>query len=101
MKNENRAKKELAGGTFRGLMGNNKTTMDSLPVFPMDLKEPLRVMTTRNDADSMITAKDLFRTMVTVRAFEQHLSDGFRNGEIPSEAIHLSIGQEAKPQASA
>lgn len=78
-----------------GLLGRKKMAMDRLPVFPMDLKEPLRVMTTRHDADSMITAKDLFRTMVTIRAFEQHLSDGFRNGEIPSEAIHLSIGQEA------
>jgi 2-oxoisovalerate dehydrogenase E1 component len=33
--------------------------------------------------------------MLTIRAFEQHLSEGFRNGDIPSEAIHLSIGQEA------
>jgi len=38
---------------------------------------------------------DLLRTMVRIRAFENHLSRAFKAGEIPSEAIHLSIGQEA------
>ena len=38
---------------------------------------------------------DLLRTMYTIRAFEQHLAHAFKEGDIPTEAIHLSIGQEA------
>ena len=94
-KSSGKKKKWLGIPGLSGFMARKKPAMGRLPVFPMDLKEPLRIMTTQNNAGSMITAKDLYRTMVTVRAFEQHLSDGFRNGEIPSEAIHLSIGQEA------
>ncbi|MGD2269676.1 MAG: dehydrogenase E1 component subunit alpha/beta [Desulfobacterales bacterium] len=38
---------------------------------------------------------DLLKTMYTIRAFEQQLSKAFQQGDIPTEAIHLSIGQEA------
>jgi len=38
---------------------------------------------------------DLLRMMYRIRFFEQHLSESFRAGELPTEAIHLSIGQEA------
>jgi 2-oxoisovalerate dehydrogenase E1 component len=38
---------------------------------------------------------DILKTMLLVRAFEEHLSTAFRAGAIPTEAIHLSIGQEA------
>ncbi len=37
----------------------------------------------------------MLRRMMLIRAFEQRLSDANRQGEIPTEAIHLSIGQEA------
>ena len=33
--------------------------------------------------------------MLTIRAFEEHLAQAFNQGELPTEAIHLSIGQEA------
>ncbi len=45
-------------------------------------------------ADSQPTDVDLLTNMVRIREFENHLSQAFKAGEIPSEAIHLSIGQE-------
>lgn len=68
---------------------------DSLPAFPMDLKEPPRQVSLSREAVGDVTSQDLYRTMVTIRAFEEHLAKGFKDGDIPSEAIHLSIGQEA------
>jgi len=38
---------------------------------------------------------ELLRRMVLVRAFEEHLARAFADGALPTEAIHLSIGQEA------
>jgi len=70
-------------------------SMENIPVFPLDLKEKPRDVQPAELLNRQAGAMDLYRTMVTIRAFEQHLSEGFRNGDIPSEAIHLSIGQEA------
>jgi 2-oxoisovalerate dehydrogenase E1 component len=42
-----------------------------------------------------VSDADLLRMMYRIRLFEQHLSEAFKKGEIPTEAIHLSIGQEA------
>jgi 2-oxoisovalerate dehydrogenase E1 component len=42
-----------------------------------------------------VSDADLLRMMYRIRSFEQHLSESFRAGELPTEAIHLSIGQEA------
>ena len=81
--------------TLPGFMVRKTKSMERLPVFPMNPNEPLREMAVRPKGDSSVHPMDLYRTMVTIRAFEQHLSDGFKNGDIPSEAIHLSIGQEA------
>ncbi len=39
-------------------------------------------------------ALDLYRTMATIRAFEERIAREFRTGEIPG-FVHLSIGQEA------
>ncbi|MBW2529672.1 MAG: hypothetical protein JRI23_36185 [Deltaproteobacteria bacterium] len=39
--------------------------------------------------------REMLQRMELIRAFEQRLSDGYRDGAIPTEAIHLSIGQEA------
>jgi len=38
---------------------------------------------------------NLLETMLKIRAFEQKLSKEFSRGNLPTEAIHLSIGQEA------
>ncbi len=70
-------------------------SMENIPVFPLDLTEKPRDVQPAESLNRQAGAMDLYQTMATIRAFEQHLSEGFRNGDIPSEAIHLSIGQEA------
>jgi len=42
-----------------------------------------------------ITEKELLAVMYRIRCFEEHLKETFASGELPTEAIHLSIGQEA------
>lgn len=39
--------------------------------------------------------REMLRRMMLIRAFEEHLSRAFAEGRLPTEAIHLSIGQEA------
>ncbi len=39
--------------------------------------------------------REMLRRMMLIRAFEEHLSQAFAAGDLPTEAIHLSIGQEA------
>ena len=39
--------------------------------------------------------REMLRRMLLIRAFEEHLSRAFAQGRLPTEAIHLSIGQEA------
>ncbi|GAB6097937.1 alpha-ketoacid dehydrogenase subunit alpha/beta [Desulfatiferula olefinivorans] len=93
------AKTKSARRVWRGLPSffrqKKKIDTDALPVFPMNHKEKPRAIAPAALKDQAPTLTDLFRIMLTIRAFEQHLSEGFRNGDIPSEAIHLSIGQEA------
>jgi len=38
---------------------------------------------------------EMLRRMLLIRAFEEHLAAAYARGELPTEAIHLSIGQEA------
>jgi 2-oxoisovalerate dehydrogenase E1 component len=38
---------------------------------------------------------EMFRRMRLIRAFEEALAESFAKGELPTEAVHLSIGQEA------
>ena len=38
---------------------------------------------------------EILRRMELIRAFEDHLSRAYAAGDLPTEAIHLSIGQEA------
>jgi 2-oxoisovalerate dehydrogenase E1 component len=40
-------------------------------------------------------AREMLRRMCVIRAFEEQLSVAWARGEVPTEAIHLSIGQEA------
>ncbi len=39
--------------------------------------------------------REMLRRMLLIRAFEEHLGRAFAEGKLPTEAIHLSIGQEA------
>ncbi len=45
--------------------------------------------------DPAALAREMLCRMQLIRAFEQQLSDAWARGEVPTEAIHLSIGQEA------
>ena len=45
--------------------------------------------------DESAVRREMLRRMLLIRAFEEHLSDAFADGSLPTEAIHLSIGQEA------
>ncbi|MFO3796361.1 MAG: thiamine pyrophosphate-dependent enzyme, partial [Anaerolineales bacterium] len=46
-------------------------------------------------ADPKELKREMLRRMMLIRAFEEHLSHAFAQGQLPTEAIHLSIGQEA------
>ena len=67
-----------------------------LPTFPITLTrkkdEPSTVK--KNVKKRGFTDTDILKTMHLIRAFEEHLSFAFREGILPTEAIHLSIGQE-------
>jgi TPP-dependent pyruvate/acetoin dehydrogenase alpha subunit len=94
------ARKKTAGRKKKwlrlaGFTGRKKPSLESLPTFPLNGAETPRTIQAHKAPAAAVTPQDLYRTMVTIRAFEEHLAEGFRNGEIPSEAIHLSIGQEA------
>jgi 2-oxoisovalerate dehydrogenase E1 component len=69
--------------------------LSALPDFPLELvdKTPARP-SPKKGGKVKATELDILKTMCTIRAFEQHLSTAFREGSIPTEAIHLSIGQE-------
>jgi 2-oxoisovalerate dehydrogenase E1 component len=67
-----------------------------LPPVPIELTDTPRPARagTKKAAEPHARDLDLLKTMCLIRAFEQHLSTAFRQGAIPTEAIHLSIGQE-------
>ncbi len=68
---------------------------DVLPRFPMELTKGTTVAEKKKGKPVQEASEaDLLKTMCTIRAFEMHLSDAFREGNLPTEAIHLSIGQE-------
>jgi 2-oxoisovalerate dehydrogenase E1 component len=72
-------------------------TLNAIPAFPLEFEDvqidPEKKK--RSVPAKTISELDLLKTMHTVRVFEQHLSKAFKKGDIPTEAIHLSIGQEA------
>jgi 2-oxoisovalerate dehydrogenase E1 component len=72
-------------------------SLDVLPQFPMQFsgEKPGDGSRKRSPSVQKATDMDLFKTMVKIRAFEEHLSKEFSKGNLPTEAIHLSIGQEA------
>lgn len=69
---------------------------DVLPKFPLEFAGslPLKQPALKKYAE-FFSDKDLLKTMCVIRAFEEHLVGAFKEGKLPTEAIHLSIGQEA------
>jgi 2-oxoisovalerate dehydrogenase E1 component len=49
----------------------------------------------RTPADPDERAIAMVRAMIRVRVFEEHLAQAYASGDLPTEAIHLSTGQEA------
>ncbi|MFQ5571357.1 MAG: pyruvate dehydrogenase complex E1 component subunit beta [Rhodothermales bacterium] len=77
--------------------GRGTYTLEALPSFPMAWADESAPEATKTvaPAPEEVSGLDLLRTMLRIRAFEQHLSQAFKEGHLPTEAIHLSIGQEA------
>ncbi len=71
--------------------------LDALPRFPLDLSESIPPEGEIPPSKEVRKAgeRDLLVMMYRIRFFEEHLSEAFRKGDLPTEAIHLSIGQEA------
>ena len=85
--------------TFRLFKRPPKSDYDLsvLPSFPLPLTDDrseisLPVLSSKKPKIEPI---DILETMYIIRKFEQHLSEAFKKGRLPTEAIHLSIGQEA------
>ena len=66
-----------------------------LPAFPARDQPAEKAAAAPQKEKKEIGALDLLRVMVTIREFERHLGEAFKEGVLPTEAIHLSIGQEA------
>ncbi len=92
-------KKKAKRGAFRVFQrkGIGAYDLDSTPPFPLQLMDsppPPAPGETTSPKES-VSSLDLLKTMCTIRAFEEHLAGAFEKGELPTEAIHLSIGQES------
>lgn len=96
---EKRKKAKKRKRKWMGLFRKNRSRsydLNKLPAFPLDQAESSKVV---SDSTKTllpdVSELDILRTMLTIRHFENHLSEAFRKGDLPTEAIHLSIGQEA------
>jgi 2-oxoisovalerate dehydrogenase E1 component len=69
------------------------SVLTPVPLELTDTAQPAR-RPTKKAARPAARDLDILKTMSLIRAFEEHLSTAFRAGSIPTEAIHLSIGQE-------
>lgn len=91
-----KAKKKMPWLNFLDFFKKKEIYPDILPKFPIEFAgaPPAAKTELKKDA-KQITDKDLLKTMCVIRAFEEHLAGAFKEGQLPTEAIHLSIGQEA------
>ena len=91
-----KAKKKLSLFKLLDLFKKKEIYPDILPAFPIEFTGGQTVSKTELKKDvKLVTDHDLLKTMCVIREFENHLSVAFQEGELPTEAIHLSIGQEA------
>jgi hypothetical protein len=92
-KRKKRAPKFSVAGFFR----KKEVRPDVLPLFPLAF-DGVRSATgtgAPGKTPKEVNDRDLLRTMCVIRAFEEHLAQSFREGKLPTEMIHLSVGQEA------
>jgi len=77
----------------------NHLKKDPRPALPIrNASEPLPAMKFNEHAlpkDLGLLKIEMLRRMLLIRRFEESLADAFASGELRTEAIHLSIGQEA------
>ena len=90
-------KKKLPIQHLLDFFRKKQINLDVLPKFPMVFETGKRTAAhaPKKEAPKNVTDMDLLKTMCTIRAFEDHLAGAFKEGQLPTEAIHLSIGQEA------
>ena len=89
-----KGRRKLGPGLFRRKK-SKRYGVEALPVFPLSFAEvKAEGLEKEPSAARKVTEADILRVMYTIRAFEEHLSEAFREGSVPTEAIHLSIGQE-------
>ncbi len=90
-----KAKRKVSRFNLSDLFRKKELKPGLLPPFPimfdgMKAEQPVLKREVREVSDI-----DLLKTMCIIRAFEEHLAGAFKEGQLPTEAIHLSIGQEA------
>ncbi|MBN2223754.1 MAG: hypothetical protein JW765_03670 [Deltaproteobacteria bacterium] len=92
---EKKAKKRRSLSWFRAAKKRDYdlSVLDPVPLELTDTASPARPHI-KKAAKPGARDLDILKTMCLIRAFEEHLSAAFRAGSIPTEAIHLSIGQE-------
>ena len=71
-------------------------SVQDVPVFPLELVEVLEAVEPKKPSPVKreVSDEEILKVMYTIRFFEEHLATTFREGELPTEAIHLSVGQE-------
>jgi len=92
-----KVKKKLPIFNLMNFLKKKEINPDVLPEFPITFtanKTGKQENGEKKDRTT-VTEQSLLKTMCVIREFEQHLSAAFKEGELPTEAIHLSIGQEA------
>ncbi|MBW2093929.1 MAG: SCP2 sterol-binding domain-containing protein [Deltaproteobacteria bacterium] len=89
-------KKRRAFRLFRR-KGPGTYDLHVIPPFPLSLAEsPAQTSSPEKPPQKELASPvDILKTMYTIRTFEEHLARAFKEGELPTEAIHLSIGQES------
>ncbi|MBN2178758.1 MAG: dehydrogenase [Deltaproteobacteria bacterium] len=91
-----KAKRKVSRFNLSDLFRKKELQQDLLPPFPImfDGEAQAGQPVLKKEA-RVVSDKDLLKTMCVIRAFEEHLAGAFKEGKLPTEAIHLSIGQEA------
>ena len=90
------SKKKRSFKLFKKRKGKafQKDAVPSVDIVLLD-KESESPIQKKETSPNDVSEMDLLKVMVTIRAFEERLSQEFMLGNLPTEAIHLSIGQEA------
>jgi len=66
-----------------------------IPLQETVAEEAIRYRDQGLPTDEAALKREMLRRMLLIRAFEERLAQAFAAGQVPSEALHLSIGQEA------